>query len=65
MADTLPQAGRMLVMVIGAGLLPAASAETLRAPIASRNLSPVFMNLGIPVQRSGAGLDEFTWICAS
>jgi hypothetical protein len=58
MANTIPQAGRWLVAAIGAGLVQAAAtAETFEAPVASRNLSPVAMNLGVPVLRSGAGFD--------
>jgi hypothetical protein len=62
MTDTLPQAVRALGVALLFGVaMPVAAGEPLRAPMASRNLSPLNLNLGIPTARDAAGLEAGQW----
>lgn len=52
-------AAKALGAALGIGVIPAAFADAdLTAPMASRNLSPLYANLGIPAMRSAVSLNK-------
>ncbi|EAQ99140.2 DUF3187 family protein [Congregibacter litoralis] len=58
-----------MILCLCAASMPAASrgddSRDLTAPIASRNLSPLYANLGVPVMTRAASLEEGEWIVDS
>jgi len=57
--------GRRILLVLAAGGLQCALAANIQAatpqPLASRNLSPLYANLGVPVLRSAWGTQRGEW----